>query len=267
MFDRLLTILNQTVSRPLTARPNLNRGAHLARPLRPGASESVVEVPGRVEDLVPGEGIAVTLDVEDLDREDDPCDEAISPCVLGLLRAEIKFGTGGVTLETTCDWLRGTVIVIPCENLRVTAFYDVASLEVPAAGEEEAPVDCSSLPDVRLRATLNYAGVRGHASNAGRLTKTAVARAGVRARVRIPDFAISFTVIPLGSSPQTIDVDVFGASSLCAARYQIVSPLSNVGQHDAESAFPIFNGARFLELANEDPNLPTRALVVFGLAF
>lgn len=237
----------------LNNRPELNRGSHVV--LRPGDHRvSVVESKGRIDGIA-GETLSVVLAI----RDENDCIEPEADLSLPMVRARLQFGSGGVMNDAICDWKQGTVLTVPCEGISVAADYDVEWFGVE-------PSSCAHAPCVRLSATISY-GTRASSPSSATLTEVAVAAAGERARIRVPDFAESFTVIPIGDAAQTIVARVFGLGTLVWARYEVAGPLTNVGQHDTVAAFPLFNGARFVELTNAAPNIDTKALVVFRLAF
>lgn len=260
--------LNQVaffLSRPLTNRPDRNRGG-IVNGIRPNDVVTIVQstAPDCCE-RIPGETIAVTLNVE-LSREDNESEcQLEDDCFLAMLRARITWGSGGATFSAECDWLNGTQLCIPTENIRVDCTYLPRSLSClePECGGRRA----RKAPKFDVGALLNYGG-RHHNSNSARFTEIAcVPEAGGSTRIPIPPYAISFIVVPVGTASQTVRADVYGFGSACRVRYLVNGPLTNAGQVNVESAFPLFNGARFVEISNQDPlAVGTSALVIFGLA-
>lgn len=238
---------------PLVGVGDSNRGA--TRTIFPGGIESIQAVDSRVE-YAPGEAIALTLDIRLHDKDNESDCPITEDCFLPMVRALIDWGSGGTRISAECDWLLGTTIVVPAENVQITAVYR----------EGCCVKSCGPAFDVSVLANI---GTRGSNSNPARLTEmVCITRPNEKKRIQIPQHALSFSVLPIGPEPQVIPVDVFGFGSGCRVRYNVVGPLSNLGQHNTENAFPVYNGARYLEFTNPSPEVvPFRALVVFGLAF
>jgi hypothetical protein len=195
-------------------------------------------------------------------KPDNESECSLSPDVLfwPRVRALLTFGIGGTTFEAETDFLLGTVLAVPAENVEIDAEYCLVS---PPWLPPIDPCDVK-LPVFEVSAGFSY-GATGHNSNPARLTEMVMLeRAGDAARIQIPQFAISFNIQPIQGG--LLDARVFGFSQALSVPINIVSPLSNLAQHDMESAFPIANGERYIEITNLNPAGPLFAYVIFGLA-
>ncbi len=171
--------------------------------------------------------------------------------------AEIVFGIGGASFTVQCDWLSGTQVAMVAENVRVTAHYEERAL--PWAEEQCDPCP----PCFTVSAGVGYQQSGRNSNPARRTVLAAIEQPAAIEDIPFPDYAISFTVLPITG---TIGVKQVGRGTLLDVPYSIASPLSNAGQHDVENAFPRRNGARVLRVRNEGMSGPAAAWIVFGLA-
>ena len=176
------------------------------------------------------------------------------------VRAHLWWGLGAATFYAVCDFLNGTQIGLVAESLRIAAEYVV--FDVRADKDEPIPAECC-LPDFNIAAGAGY-GVRSHNSNSARLTELiSIDGADEVACVPIPAFALSFTVQPIRDGQAAVEIvsDCGGTP----VPYDVVTPLSNLGQHNMEKVMPLYNGARALFIRSRN-GLPLKAFVIFGLA-
>lgn len=200
--------------------------------------------------VVSGQLMSVTLGL----RPDNAEPEPESLYVLPSIRARIEWGMGGISVKAKCDFLHGTVLNISAENIQIVAEYIINKLP----GEENQDLKC--YPAYWVSAGLSYGGA-GVNSNPARLTELVQqTEVGVPARIVIPNYAISFSVLPISGN---VSLKVFGFGSNYSVDYNVTAPLTNSGQHNTENAFPLFNGAQFIELTG--PNPVNLAFIVFGL--
>lgn len=194
-----------------------------------------------------------------------PCsDHAL---VLPAPRALLQWGLGGVRFHAECDFLNGTVIGLVAETIRVCAVYHVfrghahhGHGQAHAHGGQHCP-----LPDFKVSAGFGY-HCRSHNSNSARLTELVQVEPGKGCRIQIPPFALSFTVLPVEGAPALIPLTVFGFCGGFKVPYEVKAPLGSFGQHDVENSFPLFNGARYVEIENPSDTDAMSAFVVFGLS-
>lgn len=170
------------------------------------------------------------------------------------VRAEIEFGIGTVNFKAYADWINGTVLSVPAENINVSAQY------IKQTNPTE-PDTTTEYPTYRVSAGLAYAGA-GHNSNPARLTELVqIETQGGFQQFEIPAFAISWTLV----SPVDTTVNVVGQGDEYDLEYEIAGPPTNAGQHDVENSFPIPNGTRFIQVFNSGAE-PLTAFLIFGLA-
>ena len=204
---------------------------------------------------VRGELLGITLGIcEEAGKCCPPADEcADQPFALSAVRAHLEWGIGNACFTAQADFLNGTTIAVIAEQLKVCADYIVW-------GDRNA----DWLPCYRVSAGAGYVA-RSSNSNPARLTKRITVAAGARAEVKIPNFAISMTVQPIDAAPGVTLVGVLGP---CGPRvsYEVVTPLTNLGQHNVENALPLFNGATRVEIDNTAGLTPLTAFIIFGLA-
>lgn len=173
------------------------------------------------------------------------------------VRAIIQWGIGGITFSAECDFLHGTMLSVPAENLIISARY----LALTRSWNPQCDPCC--LPTYRVSAGLSIGGA-GRGNHPARLTELAqMEKPGDSAFVAIPPFATSFTVLPIQDSK--VSVDMLSCGRAYRVRNVIVSPLSNESQNNTTESVPIFNGARYLEVINRNESGPAYAFVIFGL--
>lgn len=258
---------------PLVQQQDANRGRGPVT-LRPGEKlPGFLDVPSRNGGEGPGVlcsvvlGIARCEDRDDRrewrwDEEDE--DEGMPPALFWpRVRCHLTFGLGGVTFKAKCDFIHGTILSVPMENLKLDAEYDLF----------KAP-DCPECPPIfEVSAGACYYST-GHISNPARLTEL-VQVAGVvnssfieKERVGIPKFALGFSVQPItigGILPPDINVDIVRFGHLRTS-VVIKSPLTNAGQINVENSFPISNDVSHLEISSSVPGTAVSAFIVFNLA-
>jgi hypothetical protein len=241
---------------PLEEQPDVIRGSH--KKLEPGDDHKlVVDLKSRCNAAY---ALGVILDVRVI-----PDNDTIVPLRDGrfvtLIRAHLQSGIGGTYFRARCDFLLGTTLVVPAENLKVEASYLVFDPCDPCAdlGRVKA-----CLPPVEVSVGLAYFGI-GRNSNAARFTDWVCVPAGQKVMRQIPQYAVSWTA-RLAEPATSLTIRSFGWGTGIKTRYDVVAPLTNVGQHDVENAFPIGNGDRFLELDNSTGSAPVIASLIYGLA-
>ena len=237
-------------TRPLSESTPNNRGA--IREIHAGQSLAVADArttPNKVaEDINVVLGIS-TIGVEQNSVTDEPVDSLVRACV--------RWGIGSAEFQAEVDWLNGTVLTVPAEQIYVSARYD--RFFVGGSDPATPPVFC-------LSAGFAY-GRAGKNSNPSRLTeRVTVLTPGDSQELRIPNFATSFTVVLVEPSTSA-KVEVYGFGRAFANQINIVSPMSNVGQFDVEDAFPLRNGAKFVRITNTNSGSQSLyAYVIFGLS-
>jgi len=247
--------------RPLAGQEDLNRGDSVALSPPPGdivtsgKDTSIIEVRSRCAE---GEVINIVLGIELEGQSNVSQDSVENALVYPSVRALIDWGIGGTKFRAECDYLLGTQLSIAAENIRVGARYLKNSPPWQPVAEAQAPT-------FRCAAAFSY-GASGRNSNSARLTELVQVETpqSPPVRIQIPQYAISFTILPVDDS--IVQADVFGFGTSYFVRYNVGVPISNVGQHNVENTFPIFNGARFIEITNQNEEGPLYAFVIFGLA-
>lgn len=183
----------------------------------------------------------------------------VAPFFAGI-RAIVIWGIGGAcSFRAEVDWLEGTVLRVPADNLQtVSAEYVVKQLfpDVPEP-------DPRLLPPAEVSVGLAYDGGGGWNSSPARLTEAVLLRtADEVASIPIPKFAISATILSDGD--QTVQASVVGLGGV-RARYDALMP-SGSNRYVVENAIPIPNGSDRVEL--RIPTLASATVVqaIFGLA-
>jgi hypothetical protein len=235
-------------TRPLSQSTPNNRGA--IRRIEAGQILNVADA--RMVPNVVGEDISVVLG---LTVEGDDEDFLVDAPVDSLVRACVTWGLGSAEFRAELDWMNGTILTVPAEQINVRASY---KREMLGSDPGPCPVFC-------LAAGFAYGRV-GKNSNPARLTELVQLDApGDSKQIRIPNFATSFTVVLVEPSTSA-QLDVYGFGTGYSNRIMITSPMSNVGQFDVENAFPIRNGARFVKVTNVNTTGELIAYVIFGLS-
>lgn len=175
-----------------------------------------------------------------------------------MLRAKIRFGNGSVLTTFECDWLNGTQIALGAKQVSVNAVYRIVT--------RPYDVDVLAAPPVFDLEAMTAYGSLNQNSHGARLTEVVqIEDASGTQTIRIPDFATSFTVIPVNSSSWT--ARMFGWGTSRAADYAGGGAATDATTYQVENAFPHFGGARFLEFTNANEEDSLEASVVFDLAF
>lgn len=175
------------------------------------------------------------------------------------IEAVIRWGVGGVNFQASCDWMHGTQLSIVGSQFRISARYTKITLPW-------TPPPDIVLPTFEVTAGVGYLQPSRN-SNGARLTRYVQIEhpTDPKVVVPIPPFAISWTAIPVGTAAALVEVMPFG--SPYATPYDIVSPLSNVGQFNVENAFPLDGTEEFLRVTNTNQtDTPLILKIVFGLA-
>lgn len=166
------------------------------------------------------------------------------------VRAIIKWGIGTIGLGSNgfsaeVDWLHGTIVAIPAENICVEARYVVCG-----------DAKCVELPAANIAAGLAY-GSGGHVPNPARLTEFVLLQTNVDvAVVPVPNFAIG--VSAFSDTPFQID-----AVNIAGLRTPYDPTLANDGV-----PLPLPNGTISVEVRAPSLVVPNKAgvAVIFGLA-
>jgi hypothetical protein len=191
------------------------------------------------------------------------------------VKALIRWGIGSAQFEARVDWLNGTQLVIAAEQITVSAEYTRRTYpEV-----ETNPLLCLPNDNAEPRKPICYdvsagfaIGAVGKHSNPSRFTEIvqidSTTAPNNKQRIAIPPFAISFTVLVVGAeSGNVAQADVFGFGTSYFVRHVVAAPETNAAQLNTEFAFPLQNGAQFVEITNtKGTDTPLIAFVVFGLA-
>lgn len=249
--------------RPLTSQVNdINRGNEevIGPKTRGKGPKGTTLIAGFHPNCVRGELIGVVLGLCRVDEPADLTGITNQGYYLPAVRAHLWWGLGGVTFNATCDYIHGTVVGLVAEGVRVCAEYVCWKRSIP--DDLLPPKTC--LPCYKVKAGFGY-GARNYNSNPARLTEFVVVKtAGDTERIEIPPFAISVTVQPIGTS--SVSIDVLGYCEKPIVHYDIATPLTNAGQHNVENALPLYNGAVYIDVKNENESEPLEAFVIFGLA-
>lgn len=246
----------------LTQVPQQNRGRQGF--LRECKDEAVL-IDLRGTQCAVGYTVGIVLGIEEAPKPCDACGEchAPDPLVKPIVRAKVEWQLGTAGFMATADFLNGTTLHIPTEQLCVKACY----LEccIPST-EIVDPDECRHRipPTFKVSAGLGYGGLSKN-SNPGRLTECVVVPPESDVTLKIPNFALSFNVAIAGDAPTTARVDAIGFAAK-PVRHVIFAPRSNVGQNNIENAFPLPNGTRLLKIINDDPDETLVADVIFGLS-
>src|SRR3990172_4373371 len=232
--------------RPLQGTAPSKRGSR--REVSCGQTEVIVDSRNGCQQ---GEVIAITLGLE----TDHPvsADEGPRPgFTMPRLRAIVRWGSGGVdNPEALVDFLSGTAFSVAGENVQVSIEYGV--WRRPWIKE----CDPCCLPVFTATATLAY-GPRGPAQ----LTELAqIKDPGKSVLVPVPQYAVSFTVLPAGES--LVSATLLPCSEGYGVKDVIVAPLSNLAQSNRIDQIPLFNGARHVRVTNLQEEWPAFAFVVF----
>lgn len=202
---------------------------------------------------VVGELLCVTLGIE-VEGNDGSDTGLVDAFVYPSVRAHLRWGLGAATFRARCDWRRGTQLSICGETMTVFAEYRKNSLPWAPVPEPDAPI-------FEVSAGVGYGNV-GRNSNPATLTELVqILTPQSTQRIQIPPFATSFNVFPVNGGSGSARVFGFGSSYF--VEYAIPAPPN---PYSVENAFPLFNGARFLEIMNTESVEPFMAFVVFGLA-
>ena len=178
---------------------------------------------------------------------------------IAILRAHIEWSIGNACFEAEVDFLNGTHVAVVAENVRVCAEYKVWG----STGEGARKRCPACLPCYHVSAGFGY-GAWGRNSNAARLTKRAETTVLEPIdTIKIPPFAISFTVLPIGTSQ--VNARVVARDCVTHVNYDIETPPISGCGHNVENAFPLFNGADTIQIVSKDGS-PAQAFVIFGLA-
>ena len=243
--------------RPLTSQDaDVQRG--MSRSLAP--DDDPLRIFKFTSECARGELIGVTLGLAIEGNE--CCDEldCAGPFALPAVRAKLEWALGSACFCAEADFLHGTTLAVVAERLQVCAEYIVW-------GDRCAPW----LPVYKVSAGAGYVA-RSSNSNPARFTELVTVGAGQQLEIAIPNFAISLTLQPADFSfppaPPPPAVTRIGVLGPCGPRvvYDVVSPLSNLGQHNVENALPIFNGATKIEIDNTGGATPLALFLIFGLA-
>jgi hypothetical protein len=204
-------------------------------------------------DCVGGHLIAVTLGIE-LASESAGL-PVVDDAVYSAVRAKIEWGVGDAHYEAEVDWQNGTQLSISAENIELAAIYVKAT-------DPAAPADDPVFPTYRLNASFSYGNV-GRNSNPARLTELVqITEVDGTARIEIPKFAISYTVI--ADRLTTYDTRQIGYSTVYGAEFSKTTVENNT-LPATENIMPIANGMRFIDITNTNAG-PMSAFVIFGLA-
>lgn len=205
-----------------------------------------------------GELLSVTLDQSIRGGSEDTTDFDVADLVWPNVRARLSWGSGNGIFQAECDFLNGTQLSIAAESLSIDAVYRKVTMGAAAASTWTAA-------PLNARAAIAYGNV-GRNSNPARLTELVEFPGGVGnvANVLIPPFATSFTLLPVANNSD-LSARVFGFGSSLFVDYDVTPTLSNTGQYDVENAFPLFNGARYIQI-NDGTTDAGYVFVVFALA-
>lgn len=200
--------------------------------------------------------VVLGIDLADFDNSNEDVFGPIIPYV----RCSLDWGIGGAHFSAVCDWMQGTQLSIPANYISVGAIYVKQQNAFSPTPFEP--------PRFRCAAGLAY-------GNAGRIASTArytelvqLQSIGSTAVVQIPKYALSATILPVNNSVVGVTVRAGGSGSGFDMDYVIETPLSNAGQRNVENSIPLFNGARFLQIRNNnaDPNNLGQVFIVYTLA-
>ena len=252
---------------PLDCQGPSNRGSGLTVAPPVGSFDSAGQVVGPTQSIVRVQGgdvgglMSVTLGLKlNANSVSPPGFDEVNIFTAPIVRAVIQFGSGTVKNTVVADWNNGTVLSIAAEDVTVAAQY-IRQTRPWNPIDHTLDVD----PTFNLTAMLGYQSV-GHNSNPARLTYLVQLENSAdtpNQEIEIPEFAQSFTVIPITDADMVVQLRTWSAGYRW--NYDIASPLTNVGQDNVENTFPIPNGARFLRV--ENPGVDEFfCWVIFGLS-
>lgn len=248
-------------NRPLVDQAASNRGAIIEVDPPPDTvlnGETVTRICEVRTTCAQGELLSVTLDQSIRGGAEATTAFDVADFVWPNVRARIMWGSGNGSFQAECDFLNGTQLSIAAESICVDAVYRKVTM---------AAADVESWAAAPINARVAYAyGNVGRNSNPARLTELVELPGGTGniANVLIPPFATSFTLLPVANNTD-LTARVFGFGSSLFVDYDTVGTLSNTGQYNVENAFPLFNGARYIQI-NDGTSDPGYVFVVFGLA-
>ena len=239
------------VLRPLNGTLDGNRGAQLV--LGPQQSQEIIRV---ANGCIQGESIGVTLGIS-VSGKLTANEKTRTSVHWPLPRARVSWRTGNSgPLFVDVDYKTGSTVGVIAESVWVHARYDVAT---PPWATDEEKCDLSCLPEYRLQASFGYGG----SCRIATFTEVAfVENFGERAKLPIPPFASTFTVLPINNT--LVSAHIRGYGSIYEVTDVIVAPLSNLGQSNRIDQIPIPNGARHIEIENRG-DTPSMSFVMFGL--
>lgn len=234
--------------RPLTNRPLVNRGTQ-AR-LQVNNKTTIVDLKA-ISGCVCGEVLAACISLED-------CESSLDDSILVMPRGYISWGIGSAAFYATIDLYNGVCVAVPADTLTIEGeLFAFQRLGVPPT------TDTICIDDVLVKAGIAYGD--GNFNPAPRLTEVVQIPVGEGpVRIKIPRFATSFTIVPIGASTVTVEAITFGTGF--SPRYVAVGPLSNLAQHNTVYSFPLVNGTRCLEVSGSLTEDVT-AFIIFNLSF
>jgi hypothetical protein len=175
------------------------------------------------------------------------------------VRAIVDWGIGGTSFRAELDYLQGTQLSICAENIRIGAKYMKNTLPWNQSVETNAP-------SFRVSAGFGYNGI-GRNSNPARLTELVqIEQQNDTQIVQIPQFAVSMTALVVDGG---MSAQVYGFGSSYSIAWDPIGENQAVNdvQYNVENAFPLFNGARYVEVTNiSDQGSPLIAFIIFGLS-
>lgn len=173
-----------------------------------------------------------------------------------LIRAHIKWGTGSNgEFEAEVDFVNGTQLSFPAETITVIGKYLVTH------GDNEInPEALCKLPTFELNVGFGMGAVGKNAT----LTEfVSIKEPGAKKTIQIPQYATVFTVQPTEDSSAI--ARMFGFAKNLATKYRFTAGGGpdefGIGQN-----IRIFNGARFLEITNDNASGTLDTFIIFGLA-
>ena len=255
------------LKRVLDEQTDENRGSGVELPPPPGIlSEAVPVIEGSGRSIInitsgcaPGEDLTVAFGLELSGEPNTSQADVAAQFKYTAVRADLQWGIGDAQFKARCDVLMGTQLSITAENLRVQVRYLKAT-------NPFSPALDPTFPTFRVNAAVGYNGV-GRNSNPARFTELVqLQQEGSTVRVQIPQFAISYSAIPINDTLVTTRQIGFGTSY--GVNYNLATaetnPLTN-RQDNTESALPIANGSRYVEVTRVGVGAGF-CFLVFGLS-
>jgi hypothetical protein len=255
--------------RPLSDQEEMNRSGTVVVPPPPGPINpatghdegKVLSITGFKSRGIAGEAMNIMfgLTLEGVPNDSEAMIQ--EEFIMAQVRATLRWGTGGIYNTAEVDVLQGAQLSINAEDLDVYVRYirDTRPWD---------PSTSETFPTFRVNVSCGYSNI-GRNSNPARFSQLVqLQNPNDVKRIKIPKYAVSATVLPIGNTSTSIRVIGFG--SLYDVDYTPVaategSLLTN-NRYIVENAIPLYNAARFIDVVNTQESGEAFALIIFGLS-